>query len=81
MTISFKPLSAFTEIEIDFDTDDIIVKGETEVLQGKYSDVVYITFEDQKNSDNYITISLNKNQALYLANYLLAFVNEKKIKA
>lgn len=81
MTISFKPLSAFTEIEIDFNTDDIIVKGETEVLQGKYSDEVYITLEDQKNSDNYMTISLNKNQALYLANYLLAFVNEKKIKA
>jgi hypothetical protein len=81
MTISFKPESAFTEIEIDFNTDDIIVKGECEYYEGKYSDELYITFEDQKDSDNYMTISLNKNQALYLANFMMAFVNEKKTKA
>jgi hypothetical protein len=80
MTISFKPESAFTEIEIDFNTDNIIVKGECESTGGKYSDELYITLEDNTNSDNYISIGLNKNQALYLANFIMAFVNEKKTK-
>jgi hypothetical protein len=81
MTITFKPESAFTEIEFDFDVDNIIVKGETEYLEGKYSDNLYITFEDKNDKDNYISISLNKNQALYLGNFIMAFVNEKKTKA
>ena len=81
MTISFKPESAFTEIELDFDVDNIIVKGETEYTEGKHSDELYITFEDKTETDNYISISLNKNQALYLGNFIMAFVNEKKTKA
>jgi hypothetical protein len=81
MTISFKPESVFTKIEFDFNTDNIIVKGECEYLEGKYSDELFITLEDKTNSDNYISIALNKNQALYLANYIMAFVKEKKTKA
>lgn len=56
---------------------------ESSRTNGLYSDVLYIAIENEVDDDEdeaYVSIELNKNQALYLMQILSGFVKEKHIK-
>jgi len=56
---------------------------ESSRTNGLHSDLLYIAIENEVDDDEeeaYVSIELNKNQALYLMQILSGFVKEKHIK-
>jgi hypothetical protein len=81
MTIELKPTKSFVYNEQKLINDKIkVICFPCGSTGGAYNHNIGISFEAE-NEDNeaYVSIYLNKNHALYLANVLLAFINEKDI--
>lgn len=78
MELKFKPKSVTISERECIDADKCEVNVSCAYTSGKLSQTVIITIEDPlyEDGDAYIMIDINKNQAIYLANFLLSFANE-----
>ena len=78
MKLQFKPKEIFIENAKDLLPENCEISVSPACVGGKFSNQLILSIEDNK-IDSWISIYFNKNEARYLAKFLLAFSNEKDI--
>jgi len=77
MKISFKPKEVTISEPQGMDADKCTVNISCCYADGTLSPTAFITIENyDEEGDSYIMIDINKNEAIYMANFLLSFANE-----
>jgi hypothetical protein len=78
MKLQFKPKEISIENAKDLIAENCVFNISPACAFGQFSNQLILSIEDE-NIDSWISIYINKNEAEYLAKFLLAFVNEKHI--
>jgi hypothetical protein len=76
MEISFKPKEVTILDPQDMDTDKCNVRISCCSVDGALSPTAIISIQNYDDEGGFIMIDINKNQAIYMANFLLSFANE-----
>ena len=68
----------FQDIE-KLKSDECLINVFTSLTSGRKSHLVTLEIQSSKHEDSIIQMDFNKNEALYLCNFLKSFINEKNI--